>query len=511
VHPNPIVDFTINDSSQCLNHNLFSLNDTSSISSGSLSLFWDLGDSTSSTSANVSKTFAAANTYPIKLVATSNNGCKDSLTKSIIVHPNPIVDFTINDSSQCLNHNLFTLNDTSSISSGSLSLFWELGDSTSSTSANVSKAFAASNTYPIKLVATSNNGCKDSLTKGVIVHPDPTAIINAQTSTTFCVGESVTLNAIIETGNTYQWLNNNSRISGANTSQYTANIEGDYKIIASNSFGCSDTSTVIEVTVNSAPPPTPILGDSIVFVLSQQKYSIVKTPGSFYNWKVIGGTIMQNDSQTITLIWDNEGIGKVTLIETNKKGCPGDTNILTIRVLPIPDSLFINEDTLFFQPQASSQLIDILCNKNWTTTVSAPEWVSINPESGFGTQKPLVSVEFNDSKVMRYAQIAFFSGILKHSITIVQDASTGLDNQAWVQQVILYPNPTRGEFNLKNQSHTNLDFSLINIDGLEILPSKQLNASSLVSVRTELIPGIYFLKIRDEQQSVKILKLVIIK
>jgi hypothetical protein len=112
---------------------------------------------------------------------------------------------------------------------------------------------------------------------------------------------------------------------------------------------------------------------------------------------------------------------------------------------------------------------------------------------------------------MRYAQIAFFSGILKHSITIVQDASTGLDNQAWVQQVILYPNPTRGEFNLKNQSHTNLDFSLINIDGLEILPSKQLNASSLVSVRTELIPGIYFLKIRDEQQSVKILKLVIIK
>ena len=72
-------------------------------------------------------------------------------------------------------------------------------------------------------------------------------------STTFCQGNSVTLSSINQgSPYTFQWLLNGNNIGGATAFSYTATASGNYSVVV-DSLGCSDTSNVITVTVNSLP------------------------------------------------------------------------------------------------------------------------------------------------------------------------------------------------------------------------------------------------------------------
>jgi hypothetical protein len=185
VLPNPKVGFTINNPIQCINGNNFLFSDTSSITSGTLTRKWNFGTGINDNSiiANPIKVFSNSDTYSIKMIVSSNFGCKDSVTKSVIVNPNPKIGFTINNPVQCLNKNNFLFNDTSSIALGTFTRKWNLGAGVNDTSmlANPTKVYSIANTYIIKLVAVSNNGCIDSLTKNITV--DDSLIIQRITTT----------------------------------------------------------------------------------------------------------------------------------------------------------------------------------------------------------------------------------------------------------------------------------------------------------------------------------------
>ncbi|MFZ8281241.1 PKD domain-containing protein, partial [Staphylococcus aureus] len=76
-------------------------------SSGWMTYAWNLGDGSTSTLVNPTKTYSAVGTYNVKLVVTGSSGCKDSITKAVVVntisnnsitvppisvYPNPVVD-----------------------------------------------------------------------------------------------------------------------------------------------------------------------------------------------------------------------------------------------------------------------------------------------------------------------------------------------------------------------------------------------------------------------------------
>ncbi|MFN5664168.1 MAG: hypothetical protein ACK461_03180, partial [Bacteroidota bacterium] len=74
------------------------------------------------------------------------------------------------------------------------------------------------------------NGCSDtSVAISVTVNALPTATAIAATSTTFCQGGSVVINANTGTGLTYQWRNASGNIPGATNASLTANAAGAYK------------------------------------------------------------------------------------------------------------------------------------------------------------------------------------------------------------------------------------------------------------------------------------------
>ncbi|MFM9944909.1 MAG: PKD domain-containing protein [Bacteroidia bacterium] len=95
VWANPIANFTVAD--VCIGETSRFVN-TSSMPAGStdniLENYWSFGDSTFSTGKDPMHTYAKDGIYSVLVRATSNRGCINSVTKSAVVHPLPVVTIT---------------------------------------------------------------------------------------------------------------------------------------------------------------------------------------------------------------------------------------------------------------------------------------------------------------------------------------------------------------------------------------------------------------------------------
>ncbi|MDP1727267.1 MAG: PKD domain-containing protein [Bacteroidota bacterium] len=171
----PKPGFTLDLNAQCLNGNRFVFSDTSKIDQGTLKSFWSFGDATYSAGSNPVKTYVNPGVYTVKLFSTSNLGCTDSAIKTVIVHPKPQTGFSINNPNQCISGNNFIFNDTSKVSSGNITRLWRFSSSLNDTSTNQTpvKTYNIANSYSIKLIETSDKGCKDSLLKTISVFTIP--------------------------------------------------------------------------------------------------------------------------------------------------------------------------------------------------------------------------------------------------------------------------------------------------------------------------------------------------
>ena len=143
--------------------------DTSTDSDGSIaSRSWAFGDGTTSTTANPSKTYAAAGTYNVTLTVTDNGGLTHSKTAAVTVgSPNvaPVANFSATPNALTVS---FT--DTSTDRDGTIaSRSWAFGDGTTSTTANPSKTYADAGIYTVSLTVTDNGGARNTVSKSVTV------------------------------------------------------------------------------------------------------------------------------------------------------------------------------------------------------------------------------------------------------------------------------------------------------------------------------------------------------
>jgi len=76
----------------------------------------------------------------------------------------------------------------------------------------------------------------------------PAAIITPLGNLDICATGSVVLQANSGAGLTYQWLKGGNNVSGATNQTYTATKKATYKVIVTNSSGCSKTSAGVKVT-----------------------------------------------------------------------------------------------------------------------------------------------------------------------------------------------------------------------------------------------------------------------
>lgn len=117
------------------------------------------------TSATYNAAGATSGNYQV--VVSNACGSVTSNTVAVVVNPKPTVSFTATQA-QCMG-TAYSYTNTSTIASGSIaSTVWTFGPSVSIAN-NPTNTFAAAGTYAVKLVVTSNAGCKDSVSQNVVV------------------------------------------------------------------------------------------------------------------------------------------------------------------------------------------------------------------------------------------------------------------------------------------------------------------------------------------------------
>lgn len=165
----PSADFTVQ--ANCSADSVSFANNT--IGTGIINSSWVFGDGNTATSnaATVKNLYATSGTYTVKLTAVNGN-CVDETTKQITVNPSPEADFSTNGNACLGATTLFMNNSTGS----SLNHNWNFGTgSATSTDKDPSFTYANSGTYNVKLVVSTDKGCRDSLVQQVVVYALPNA------------------------------------------------------------------------------------------------------------------------------------------------------------------------------------------------------------------------------------------------------------------------------------------------------------------------------------------------
>jgi gliding motility-associated-like protein len=236
IYPLPVTGFDA--PAVCDSHSMTFTN-LSSIASGEIIEYgWDFGDQTNSIVRNPNKEYLTYGTYLVKLTSFSDHGCKTSLEKSITVHPAPVANFSVGD--VCSSETI-QINNTSQITSGGLSFRWNFGDGNISIATSPSHDYADFGVYTIQLIATSEMGCKDSISRPVVIFSAP--MINAGEDQSVSQGYPAQLNAA--GGVEYRWepidgLNNSSIPNPVATPLATTT----YIVFAKDSYGCGNSDTV---------------------------------------------------------------------------------------------------------------------------------------------------------------------------------------------------------------------------------------------------------------------------
>lgn len=165
----PVASFTIT-ASDCLNNGV-TITDNSVAAEGNIVKWsWNFGDGTpaedKTSAAAFNHIFTAVGTYTVKLIVTTNLACESVVfQKDIIIHPLPVVDFSLPDA--CLD-DVAKFTDLSTIADDTEADFkyeWNFGDANATAANNKSEQknaqhkYSAAGEYTVTLTVTSKYNC----------------------------------------------------------------------------------------------------------------------------------------------------------------------------------------------------------------------------------------------------------------------------------------------------------------------------------------------------------------
>ena len=159
----------------------------------------------------------------------------------------------------------------------------------------------------------------------------PPASITPQSTTTFCQGGSVILNASAGSGYTYEWYKNGTIINGSTTSSYTANQSGSYTVKVING-SCNATSSATTVTVNPNPTAT-ITPQGIITICQNGFVALNASTGTGYTYEWYKDDNIINGSTTSYYKPNQSGSYTVKVINGS---CNATSSATTVTVNPNP-------------------------------------------------------------------------------------------------------------------------------------------------------------------------------
>jgi gliding motility-associated-like protein len=335
---------------------------------------WDYGDGspvdTRTTNTPFAHTYATAGTYSVKVQIITDKSCSSTTaTRSITVHPHPIVDFGLPD--VCLANATASLTDKTTISDNSNAQFkylWNFGDvnatgSNPNTSIlqNPTHKFTAGGTYTVTLLVTSKDTCTTTATKTFTVSGQA----NFSSAAASCLTDSVQFtdktNGSTPASSAWHWDFGTGDTSNVQNPKYLFKAPGNYTVTltVSGHNGCSVTSYSAAVHIYKRP-----VADFVFSSLDCETGQITftdkssATEGTITQWIWDYGDGTALDTRTsgapFTHVFTTAGTYLVKLYVVTNNGCPSVTINKSLLVHPkpvvdfgLPDVCLVNATASF--------------------------------------------------------------------------------------------------------------------------------------------------------------------
>ncbi|MCK4921672.1 MAG: VCBS repeat-containing protein [Bacteroidales bacterium] len=409
------------------------LSDTSGLNITSWN--WEFGDSQiSDQKSPAPHYYAQAGEYIAKLSVASDNGCSDTISKSVIVARYPVVIVSANgpvefcegeDVLLCVSENI------------NYKYQWKLDEVPLSDSVNYHCKAIYKGAYSVDVENTLAGCLSNSLAVNVKVESVPISpLINYTGDTTFCQGDSLVLSVPFNVDYTYHWKQNGF-VTGILTNNYVVKISGNYSLDVSNSSGCiAESYNSVNVTVNEIPSK-PVInstgydisdcpqGKLITLMVDQAKDQYN------YQWKRDGVLI---DNETESMIQDYLKEGDYSIIVDNF-GCSSESDVF--RLYHDPESPEKPEII------AEGSVIWYLACSNDSATTYSWHFEGIQVAGANGCLY-VAGQQLGKYEVI----ISNQGGCFAKSDPLWIPLGTGMDENPF-QNLKIYPNPTPGVFTIE--------------------------------------------------------------
>lgn len=368
--------------------------------------------------------------------------------------------------------------------------------------------YSASSSGNYKVFITDQAGCTAlSSATTVTVNSLPSAVITAGGPTTFCKGDNVTLSANAGSGLTYQWTSVYVPVNGATNSSFVAHAKGWFRVNVTNTNGCSATSNLIHVYVDTLPSATVTASGPLTFCQGE-KVTLTANSGNglSYQWTkhdidIPGAT---NISFTPSM-W-----GSYRVVTTNSFGCSKTSNRKFVTINPLPLASITASGPLTF---CQGQSVNLTAN---TGIGLSYQWTKYHVDISGGTGLSYLAKKTGAYRVV----VTDLNGCTKTSVPVnvlVNCREEGNENNGIAfdeNKVVLYPNPANSvaTIDLNLSVAGNVAIHVFDLTGklISVIAEGNFNEGKhqFTFDASGFEKGIYFVNFRTNDE-IKTIKLVI--
>ena len=470
---------------------------------------WNFGDGTSSTTANPTKTYTKAGQYEVTLEA-DLNGCVATMTQKVYQFDRPVADFEKADGN--CDNDVFEFENKSTIAAGLFGSFWDFDDNGSvSTDDAAMYDFSTSGDKMVKLVVTSEFGCKDSMSKTITVKESPK--VNFTNGPLCSVKPTDFINTTPDVANaiaSYFWNFGDRTTSGAKspTHNWNGNLgpkKVSLKVVLDN--GCEQ-ELMKDLVVLTQPKPEftageACSGEDIAFVnnttWAQGKIS--------YKWDFGDGTTSNNSDPVKVYNVTQSYYPNVTLYAYIDGGCADSitkTNYVLINEKPRTCDFVAEVDYSYgfygvkVEPMNTSGVVG---GQNDADYIWIFEGAGTEKTSGADAAAFANMPADGEYKITMRATMQQSGCDCQASKTIVMNRSSVEDLQS--VGVAVFPNPNTGLFRVmtKETFGKNITVEMLDMNGRVVKSSKMQGGSMEVDAR-DLSKGMYLVRVSNGEETV---------